>query len=101
MATELMKMFQRRVKMIKIYYISAKWCGPCKMFKPIVEKFAQEHPEVEVIYEDIDDCDEKQKQFKVNAVPTMIFFKDDKETARVSGVQSKKKLEQLLDEASI
>jgi thioredoxin 1 len=71
------------------------------MFKPIVEKFAQEHPEVEVIYEDIDDCDEKQKQFKVNAVPTMIFFKDDKETARVSGVQSKKKLEQLLDEASI
>ena len=83
--------------MIKICYISTITCGPCKMFKPIIEKFFSEHPEIETEFLDA----HNEIPFKVTAVPTIIFFKDNKEVTRVSGVQSKNKLEQLLDEASI
>jgi thioredoxin-like negative regulator of GroEL len=101
MATELMKMYQKKEwklnTMIKIYYISTSTCGPCKMFKPIIEKFFSDHPEIENEFLDA----HNEIPFKVNAVPTIIFFKDNKEVTRVSGIQSKNKLEQLLDEASI
>ena len=25
----------------RIYYFSAKWCGPCKTFKPVMEKLEE------------------------------------------------------------
>jgi thioredoxin 1 len=104
MATKLKKMFQKKERrlntMIKIYYISAAWCGPCKIFKPIVTQFFEEHAG-QIESSILDAEDEIVQQLQVKSVPTIIFFKDNKEVTRVSGVQSKNKLEQLLDEASI
>lgn len=86
--------------MIKVIYISATWCGPCKIFKPIVTQFFEEHAHhIESSILDADD--EMVQQLQVKSVPTILFFKDNKEVTRVSGVQSKNKLEQLLDEVSI
>lgn len=86
--------------MIKVIYISASWCGPCKMFKPIVTQFFEDHVgQIECGIADAED--EFAQQFEIKAVPTIIFFKDDKEAARLVGMQTRKKLEQTLDEVMI
>lgn len=89
-----------RMTMIKVIYISAPWCGPCKMFKPIVTQFFEEHAH-HIESSILDASDEMVQQLQVKSVPTILFFKDNKEVTRVSGIQSKNKLEQLLDEVSI
>lgn len=86
--------------MIKVIYISATYCGPCKMFKPIVTQFFEEHAH-HIESSILDASDEMVQQLQVKSVPTILFFKDNKEVTRVSGIQSKNKLEQLLDEVSI
>lgn len=103
MATKLMKMYQKkdwRLIMIKVIYISATYCGPCKIFKPIVTQFFEEHAH-HIESSILDAGDEMVQQLQVKSVPTILFFKDNKEVTRVSGIQSKNKLEQLLDEVSI
>ena len=86
--------------MIKVIYISATYCGPCKIFKPIVTQFFEEHAHhIESSILDADD--EMVQQLQVKSVPTILFFKDNKEQARLTGVQSRKKLELTLDEVMI
>jgi thioredoxin 1 len=54
----------------------ATWCGPCKMLSPILEKFANEHPEVKVIKVDVDDFTSIAREYGVTSIPTLVLFKD-------------------------
>ena len=62
-------------KKIKLLKFSAKWCAPCHAMKPIVKKFVEAHPEVEVVEVDIDtkDGEKKSTKYGVSAVPTFVF----------------------------
>lgn len=82
-------------------YFSASYCGPCKMFKPIIQQFADKHPECEVISINVEEDEEAIKNYKFNSVPTCIFFKNEKEVSRFTGPKSLVNLENLLDEAII
>lgn len=87
---------------IKLLYFSASYCGPCKMFKPVVEQFAADHSELVVEYISLDDESRQETtQYNIRAVPTCIILKDGKEVTRFSGARSKTYLEQQLDEAII
>lgn len=55
---------------------SATWCGPCKMFKPIIEQLEENMPEVNFFNADIDDCEEIAKRYRIFSVPTLILFKN-------------------------
>lgn len=86
---------------IEVLYFSTSWCGPCKMFKPIFQQFANEHPEIEVKYIDLEqdaEIAESYNHLHINAVPTIVFLKNGGEEARVSGIKSKKILEQTLED---
>ena len=49
----------------------ASWCGPCRMFLPIVEEFAQENPHVKVGKVNVDEQSDLAKQFRImTAKPT-------------------------------
>ena len=39
-----------------IVYFTAKWCGPCKMVSPIVQRIGEEKDSVVVLKVDVDDC---------------------------------------------
>ena len=52
----------------------ATWCGPCKMLSPILEKFANDHPEVKVLKVDVDDFTEIAREFGVTSIPTLVLF---------------------------
>lgn len=103
MATRLTKKFQMKEKSMKnkieVLYFSASWCGPCKMFKPVFEQFANEHSDIECKYIDVNNDEAEQyNDLFIKAVPTVVFLKDGREQARLSGAKSKKLLEQTLED---
>ena len=70
----------------------ADWCGPCKMMGPVVEELSNEHPEYKVCKVNVDEEQELAQQFKVMSIPTVIAFKDGKQTGQNVGLVPKDKL---------
>jgi thioredoxin 1 len=76
---------------------SAVWCGPCKMLSPIVEKIADENMgKIKVGKLDIDDSPGVAAKFGIRGVPTIVIFKDGKESGRHVGVTNKETLLKLV-----
>ncbi len=67
----------------------ADWCMPCKMFAPILEKVAEKLGDKVVIAKiNIDDAEQIAASHGVMSIPTIILFKDGKETDRNVGAMS-------------
>ena len=64
------------------------------MLSPVVDEIAGENDEIKVVKVNVDDNQELAMQFKTMSIPTLIVFKDGKETNRSVGVISKS---QILD----
>jgi len=71
----------------------AEWCGPCKMMKPRIEKFAEENPDVKVIFCNVDEEHEMAQHYSIRSIPTLVYFEDDevigKKIGSVSDIQIK------------
>ena len=67
----------------------ADWCGPCKMIAPIVQEIANERADITVGKVNVDNDAEIAIKYGVSSIPTLIVFKDGKETARVVGFRQK------------
>jgi thioredoxin 2 len=78
----------------------ADWCGPCKIMAPVLDEFAHAHKgEVLVVKLDTDRNPKVTQQFEIRGIPTLILFKDGRETARRTGAVPKEELESLLASA--
>jgi len=76
----------------------ATWCGPCRMVAPILEEIANEQAaKVRVAKLDVDANPITAGRFGVRSIPTMILFKNGRETQRLVGYMPKEKLLQLLN----
>lgn len=76
---------------------SAVWCGPCKVLAPIVEKLADEYKgKVRVGKIDIDESPSVPTKFGIRGVPTVVVFKNGKESGRHVGVTNKETLLKLI-----
>jgi thioredoxin 1 len=82
--------------MITINYFSAAWCGPCKMFAPIVEVVSQEE-NVPVIKIDIEQNQDMTKAYDVRSVPTLVLMKNGTPVARHTGIMGKAQLQQFIN----
>ncbi len=68
----------------------ATWCGPCRMLGPVLEQVSDEIGDKAKIYKvDIDECIDIAKRFGIMSVPTMIIFKDGKESEKLIGLRQK------------
>lgn len=75
----------------------ASWCGPCRMFSPIVDEFAEENQGKVVVGKvNVDEEPELAARYGVMSIPTAIFFQDGETKASLVGLQPKEKLEELL-----
>ena len=68
----------------------ASWCGPCRMFAPIIDAVAEEYPdEVKVGKINVDEESELAQQYRVASIPTLIMFQNGEEVKRSVGVIAK------------
>jgi thioredoxin 1 len=82
--------------MKKVFYFSTKTCGPCKMFKPVVQQVSQETG-IPVTYLDADQDQEMAKTYNINSVPTIVIVDAVGSILyRNAGIMPKGQLSQLL-----
>ena len=74
----------------------ASWCGPCRMFTPIIEKFAEDNPEVTVGKVNIDEQSELTQRFGIMSVPTLVILKGGEVVKKNAGVISKEAIEAMI-----
>ncbi len=63
----------------------ANWCGPCKMLAPVLEKLADEMPEIDILKIDVDAVPDVAKDYGIMSIPTLILFKEGVETDKQVG----------------
>jgi thioredoxin 1 len=73
----------------------AEWCGPCKAMAPALEQVAAEMKgKIKVVKVDVDQNPEITNKYRIQAMPTLMIFKDGKVAAQnVGALVQKKKLE--------
>jgi len=77
----------------------APWCGPCKMMAPIIEDVANAYSDrAKVCKLNTDDARDSAMEFSINAIPTLILFKDGQVQKKWVGLTSKKDISAAIDE---
>jgi thioredoxin 1 len=73
----------------------AEWCGPCKAMAPALDQVADEMKgKVKVAKLDVDQNPQVSGQYRIQAMPTLMIFKNGKVAAQHTGaLVQKKKLE--------
>lgn len=77
--------------------ITSPFCGPCKTYAPIFDKFAQDNSDVKCFT--INGMEEVNTSIKygIRNVPVTIIFKDGIEVKRLNGSQTQESLEKIKD----
>ena len=77
---------------MKVLYFSAAWCGPCKMFKPILQQVTSELGTF-VNYIDVDQNPDMVRTYSISSVPTLIIEdQNGAQALRHSGTMTREQL---------
>ena len=82
-------------KMVVVDFF-ATWCGPCQMLMPVLEEISKERDDFDIIEIDVDKAQDLAMQYDIEAVPTMIIFKNGTAIDRIGGYYAKDELEEEL-----
>ena len=78
----------------------ATWCGPCKTMSPVLKQVKDELGEaISIIKIDVDKNQSLALKYQVRGVPTLILFKNGKQSWRESGVFQKAQLIEKINNA--
>ena len=78
----------------------AEWCGPCRMLAPVIDDLAEEYKgRVKVGKLDTDANRNSAMRFSINAIPTVLVFKNGQLVQRLQGLRGKKDFKSVLDTA--
>lgn len=83
------------VSLVEFY---GTWCPPCKLLEPVVEEVAEKYSGKAFIGKlNVDDNAESAVEQSIADIPTIIFFRDGVEQARLFGAQGYETLAGELD----
>ncbi len=81
-----------------ILYFSATWCAPCRVQKPLMEKFSETlKDKVNIYYVDVDKAINTSTENAIRGVPTVICYSFGQEVERLVGGVQESKLKEFLD----
>jgi len=76
----------------------AEWCGPCKMFAPVLDDLAKTYEEKLTIAKlDIDANPATPSKYGIRGIPTVILYKAGQVHAQKVGALTKSQLAAFLD----
>jgi len=76
----------------------ASWCGPCKAIGPVLEELANEMSDTVLFAKcNVDDNPSTPTKFGIQAIPTLIFFKNGEAVDRITGMVPKSKIEESIN----
>jgi thioredoxin 1 len=79
---------------------TARWCGPCRMMAPVVERLAQEYEgRMRVVQMDTDDNPATMARLGVRSVPTMLVLRDGTVVERIIGATTWTAVREHVDRA--
>jgi len=75
----------------------ATWCGPCQMMAPILEQVGQQlKDQVQVVKIDTDKYPRLASQYQIQALPTLVLFRNGEPIDRIEGALQAPQLIQRL-----
>lgn len=75
----------------------APWCGPCKAIAPTVEALEKEYGgQMTFAKVNVDENPVSPSKYGVQAIPTLIFFKNGEIAEQITGMVAKEKLEETI-----
>lgn len=77
----------------------AEWCGPCRAFAPVFEKASETHGDVVFGKIDTEAQQELAGAAQIQAIPTLMLFRDGVLLFRESGALPPAALEELVTQA--
>ncbi|MCQ2069522.1 MAG: thioredoxin [archaeon] len=76
----------------------APWCGPCRRMGPIVDELAEDLAgKVAVGKLNTDENQNIAREFNINAIPTLLFFKDGVQQEPLVGLRPKDDIIQYIN----
>lgn len=76
----------------------AEWCMPCRMLAPTIDKIAKDYAgKVKVGKVDTDSNRDVSIKYGINAIPTVILFKNGQVAQKFVGLRQEKDFKEALD----
>ncbi len=75
----------------------APWCGPCRMIAPVLDKIADALSDTALIAKvNVDESPGVASRYRVQSIPTLLFFKNGEVREQVVGLQGEADLKARL-----
>ncbi|THB81603.1 MAG: thioredoxin [Desulfobacteraceae bacterium] len=75
----------------------APWCGPCKAISPSIEALEKDFgSQMKFVKVNVDENPISPSKYGVQAIPTLIFFKNGEIADQITGMVAKEKLEETI-----
>ncbi|MBD8388100.1 thioredoxin [Dysgonomonas sp. BGC7] len=79
----------------------AAWCGPCRKMAPVLDQLAADYKDLlKVGKVNVDNYKKFSIDMGIQALPTIVVYKDGKEMERITGVVSKDDLVKVVEKYS-
>lgn len=70
----------------------ADWCGPCRMYGPVVEEVSKELTEYDFYKLNVDEASEISRRYGVMSIPTTLIFEKGELKDQLVGFRNKDEL---------
>jgi thioredoxin 1 len=79
----------------------ASWCGPCRTIAPVIDELASESGgRYRVGKLNVDEHPQIAQHYRIEAIPTLVLFRNGRAVKVFQGVHSKRTLQAALEEAA-
>lgn len=84
-----------------IFFGATDWCMPCQKLKPVIEEMANDYPNINFFYVDVDTANDIAVKHKISSVPTVKLFINSEEKKTIYGLMPKSAYKRELDLYSV